>query len=68
MLLLPMTLAIFGFLRRWQERHVFQRLNIQQARDRGGFAGYLFAYQPLTSVAALRGYAQYALGAGRRWK
>ena len=26
MLLLPITLAIFGFLRRWQERHVFRRL------------------------------------------
>ena len=31
MLLLPMTLAIFGFLRRWQERHVFRRLGIHPA-------------------------------------
>ena len=36
--------------------------------DRRGFFGYLFGYQALTSAAALRGYAQYVIGAGRRWK
>ena len=67
MLLLPITLAIFGFLRRWQERHVFRRLGIEVGKDVRGFAGYLFAYQVLTSAASLRGYGQYLLGAGRRW-
>jgi poly-beta-1,6-N-acetyl-D-glucosamine synthase len=66
MLLLPMTVAIFAFLRHWQERHVFRRLDIHLARDIRGFLGYLL-YQALTSAAALRGYGQYILGAGRRW-
>ena len=68
MLLLPMTLLIFYFLRRWQDRMVFRRLGIHPARDIRGFLGYLFAYQILISAAAIRGYSQYVLGAGRRWK
>ena len=36
--------------------------------DKRGFIGYLFAYQVLTSAAALRGYSQYVLGSSRRWK
>jgi biofilm PGA synthesis N-glycosyltransferase PgaC len=68
MLLLPITLAIFGFLERWQARHVFRTLDIHPQHDKRGFIGYLFAYQVLTSAAALRGYGQYLAGAGRRWK
>ena len=68
MLLLPITLAIFGFLQRWQARHVFRTLDIHPEHDKRGFLGYLFAYQVLTSAAALRGYGQYIAGAGRRWK
>jgi poly-beta-1,6-N-acetyl-D-glucosamine synthase len=68
MLLLPITLAIFFFLRRWQDREVFHRLDVHPAHDVRGFLGYLFAYQVLTSAAALRGYGQYVVGAGRRWK
>jgi biofilm PGA synthesis N-glycosyltransferase PgaC len=67
MLLLPITLLIFGFLRRWQERHVFRRLGVEVGKDFRGFAGYLLAYQVLTSSASLRGYAQYLVGAARRW-
>jgi poly-beta-1,6-N-acetyl-D-glucosamine synthase len=67
-LLLPITLVIFGFLRWWQERHVFKRLNIDPGRDARGFIGYLAIYPFLTSGAALRGYGQYFLGATRRWK
>ena len=33
MLLLPITLLIFGFLRRWQERHVFRRLGVEVGKD-----------------------------------
>ena len=36
--------------------------------DRRGFFGYLFAYQVLASLAALRGYGQYFLGSSRRWE
>jgi biofilm PGA synthesis N-glycosyltransferase PgaC len=67
MLLLPITLLIFGFLRRWQERHVFRRLGVEVGKDVRGFAGYLVGYRVLTSAASLRGYAQYLGGAARRW-
>ena len=68
MLLLPITLLIFGLLRRWQERHVFRRLEIDSGHDVRGFVGYLLVYQVLTSAASLRGYMQFALGSARRWK
>jgi poly-beta-1,6-N-acetyl-D-glucosamine synthase len=68
MLLLPMTLAVFGLMQRWQARHLFRTLDIHPQPDKGGFLGYLFAYQALTSAAALRGYGQYLAGSGRRWR
>ena len=68
MLLLPITLAVFGFMQRWQARHVFRTLDIHPQSDKSGFVGYLLAYQVLTSAAALRGYGQYLVGSGRRWK
>lgn len=68
MLLFPITLAVFGFLQRWQARNVFRALDIHPEPDKRGFLGYLFAYQVLTSAAALRGYGQYLLGTGRRWR
>jgi biofilm PGA synthesis N-glycosyltransferase PgaC len=68
MLVIPITLIIFGLLRRWQERHVFRRLDVHPQQDLRGFYGYLFAYQVITSSAALRGYVQYLSGAARRWK
>ena len=68
MLLIPMTLVIYGLLRRWQDRHVFRVLAVHPEADRRGFFGYLLGYQALTSAASLRGYAQQLAGAGRRWK
>jgi poly-beta-1,6-N-acetyl-D-glucosamine synthase len=68
MLLLPITLAVFGFMQRWQARHVFRTLDIHPQPDKRGFLGYLFAYQVLTSAAALRGYGQYLARSGRRWR
>jgi biofilm PGA synthesis N-glycosyltransferase PgaC len=68
MLVVPVSLAIFGLLRRWQERHVFSRLGIRQEADRRGFLGFLFLYQPLVSAAALRGYARFLTGTKRSWK
>jgi biofilm PGA synthesis N-glycosyltransferase PgaC len=68
MLVIPVTLVIYGLLRRWQERHVFRRFDVHPRHDVGGFLGYLFAYQALTSTASLRGYAQYLTGTARRWK
>ena len=68
MLVLPLTLVVYGLMRAWQDRHVFQILDLHPEPDRRGFFGYLLGYQALTSVASLRGYAQQARGAGRRWK
>jgi biofilm PGA synthesis N-glycosyltransferase PgaC len=68
MLVLPITLVIYGLLRRWQERHVFRRLEVHPRHDVLGFFGYLFGYRALTSPAALRGYMEYLAGAPRRWK
>jgi biofilm PGA synthesis N-glycosyltransferase PgaC len=68
MLLLPITLAVFGFMQGWQARHVFRTLDIHPQPDKRGFLGYLFAYQVLTSAAALRGYGQHLAGSGRRWR
>ena len=68
MLVIPVTLTIYGLLRRWQEHYVFRPLGVVSQRDRGGYAGYLFAYQVLASAAALRGYWQFVAGTARRWK
>lgn len=68
MLVLPITLIIYGLLRRWQERHVFRLLGFHPRHDVLGFLGYLFAYRALVSPAALRGYTEYLAGAPRRWK
>ena len=54
-LLLPISLALFGCLRLWQDRHVFRRLDVDVGNNARGFIGYLFVYQVLTS-AALRSY------------
>ena len=68
MLILPVTLVIYGLLRRWQERHVFNRLDVHPKHDVAGFLGYLFAYRALTSSASLRGYMGFVAGAPRRWR
>jgi biofilm PGA synthesis N-glycosyltransferase PgaC len=68
MLVIPITLFVYGLLRRWQDRNVFQRLDRHPEPDRRGFFGYLVGYQALTSAASLRGYVQQLAGAGRRWK
>ena len=68
MLVIPITLVVYGLLRRWQDRAVFRRLGVRPEPDRRGFFGYLFLYQALTSLASLRGYAQQLRGAARRWR
>ena len=67
MLLLPITLLVFGGLRRWQERHVFRKLGIPLEPDKRGFLCYLFLFKVLSSLASLHGYGRYALGSRRRW-
>jgi poly-beta-1,6-N-acetyl-D-glucosamine synthase len=68
MLIIPVTLLVYGLLRRWQESHVFRRLGVHTGRDWLGYVSYLFLYQALSSTASLRGYGQFATGSARRWK
>ena len=68
MLVIPITLVVYGLLRSWQDRHVFQRLGFEPEPDRRGFLGYILGYQALTSAASLRGYVQQLAGSGRRWE
>jgi biofilm PGA synthesis N-glycosyltransferase PgaC len=68
MLVLPITIAIFALLRRWQIKNVFSRFGIELAANRRGFAAYLAMFQVISSAAALQGYAQFVTGAARRWR
>ncbi len=68
MLVLPITLLVFGLMRGWQDRNVFRVLDARPQPDRRGFWGYLLGYQALTSAASLRGYAQQLTGSARRWR
>jgi biofilm PGA synthesis N-glycosyltransferase PgaC len=68
MLLLPLTVVIFGFLRWGQNRYVFRHLEIQRARNGRGFWAYLLVYQVFCSWASLRGYRQFLLGGARKWR
>jgi biofilm PGA synthesis N-glycosyltransferase PgaC len=68
MLLLPVTVVIFGFLRWGQNRYVFRHLRIERAPNARGFWAYLFVYQVFCSWASLRGYRQFVGGAARRWR
>ena len=69
MLVIPITLVVYGLLRSWQDRHVFQILHAQPEPDRRGFFGYLLGYQALTSsprCAATRSSCGGPRGAGSR--
>ena len=68
MLVIPITLVIYGLLRRWQEHHVFRRLGVHPKHDVRGFCGYLFAYQALDLARLPARLLQYLTGAARRWK
>ena len=68
MLLLPITLASSASCSAGKHATSSARSASTHSRDKRGFLGYLFAYQVLTSAAALRGYGQYIVGSNRRWK
>lgn len=65
---LPVTLLVYGGLRRFQTRHVFGPLGLQVRRNRAGYVAFLLAYQVLCSTASLAGYAEHVAGARRRWR
>ena len=68
MLVIPITLTLYGLLRRWQERHVFRRFDIHPARDIRGFFASLSPTSSCARRPSLPGYMQYLTGAARRWK
>ena len=68
LLVLPITVLMYGGLRRYQHRHVFGPLGLNVRKNRLGYLAFLLAYQALCSVASLIGYAQELAGTRRRWK
>lgn len=68
LLVLPVTLLVYGTLRRFQSRHVFDPLDLRVRRNRGGYLAFLLLYQVLCSTASLVGYAQFVAGTRRQWK
>lgn len=68
LLVLPITLLVYGGLRRYQMRNVFGPLGLRVRRNRHGYVGFLLLYQVLCSSASLVGYAQFLTGRRRRWK
>jgi biofilm PGA synthesis N-glycosyltransferase PgaC len=68
LLVLPITMAVYGLLRSFQSRRVFGPLGLTVRRNWFGYIAFLVAYQALCSTAAIAGYAQYLVGSRRRWK
>jgi poly-beta-1,6-N-acetyl-D-glucosamine synthase len=68
LLVLPVTIVVYGMLRIFQSRRVFRPLGLTLRRNWFGYIAFLLLYQSLCSIAAIAGYAQYAAGTRRRWK
>jgi biofilm PGA synthesis N-glycosyltransferase PgaC len=65
---IPMTLALYGLLYRFQHRAVLKPLGLAPRRDRGGLILFLLVYQLLMSVTSVIGYGQEVLRLRRSWK
>jgi biofilm PGA synthesis N-glycosyltransferase PgaC len=68
LLVLPLTIVVYGGLRLYQSRRVFKPLGLQVRRNRLGYVMFLLCYQALCSIASLKGYAQDLARTNRRWK
>ena len=68
LVVLPVTLLVYGGLRTFQARHVFAPMGLRVRRNRFGYVVFLLGYQVLCSTASLVGYGQHLAGAHRRWK
>jgi poly-beta-1,6-N-acetyl-D-glucosamine synthase len=68
LIVLPVTLLVYGGLRVYQTRRVFRPLGLSVRNNRVGYLAFLLLYQSLCSTAALAGYAQHVAGGRRRWK
>ena len=65
---LPVTLLVYGGLRRHQRVQVFGPLGLRVRENRIGYIAFLLVYQALCSVASLAGYLQELARTRRRWK
>jgi biofilm PGA synthesis N-glycosyltransferase PgaC len=65
---LPITLLVYGGLRRYQRRRIFAPLELKVRHNPVGYLAFILCYQLLCSAASLAGYAQEIGGARRRWK
>ena len=68
LVVLPVTLLVYGALRWHQRRDVFGPLGLRVRENRLGYLAFLLGYQALCSVAAIAGYYQQLVGTRRRWK
>jgi len=68
LLVLPITVLVYGGLRRYQHRKVFGPLQLEVRRNRIGYLAFILGYQLLCSTASLTGYLQELAGTHRRWK
>ena len=68
LLVLPLTLVVFGILYYHQTKYVFKTLDLKVRRNFLGFVFFMFIYQAIMSPVALYGYLQEAFGARRVWK
>lgn len=65
---LPVTLAVYGLLHRFQRRQVFEPLGLRVRRNGVGFFLFVAMYQMMMSSVSVVGYAQQLVGTRRRWK
>ncbi|MGZ4677109.1 MAG: glycosyltransferase family 2 protein [Acidimicrobiia bacterium] len=68
LLVLPVTVVVYGGLRHHQRTKVFGPLGLSVRRNRVGYVAFLLLYQALCSVASIAGYLQELAGTRRRWK
>ena len=68
LVVLPITLLVYGGLRRYQRRRIFGPLQLKVRHNPLGYIAFILGYQLLCSIASLAGYAQEIAGARRRWK
>jgi biofilm PGA synthesis N-glycosyltransferase PgaC len=65
---LPITLFVYGWLRRYQRTRIFGPLQLNVRQNRLGYLAFILGYQLLCSTASLTGYLQELVGTRRRWK
>jgi biofilm PGA synthesis N-glycosyltransferase PgaC len=68
LLVLPVTMLVYGGLRHHQRTQVFAPLGLRVRKNRFGYVAFLIGYQALCSLASLAGYCQELVGTRRRWK